>query len=98
MEKLFTGGITPLLVLAGIVVIVTVGVMSILLPILVFRMLSELSKINHKMNTVITALNEMAKVTKEQARQPRPDDARLGSPPSERSGPMDIGEKSIRFK
>ena len=98
MEKLMTGGAGPLLVLACIVVVVTVGVMSILLPILVFRILSEVSKMNKNMGAIITALNEAAKASREPQRQHQPDDSRPDPVVSKKSGSQDIGEKSLRFR
>ncbi len=98
MEKLLMGGAGYVFALVGLVVLVIVGVMSVLLPILVFRILSELSKINDKMNRVITSLNEVAKATKEPQSQHQLDETRLASSVSRRSGPTDIGEKPLRFK
>ena len=98
MEKLLMGGAGYILAFVGLVVLVTVGVMSILLPILVFRTLSELSKINDKMSRIITSLNEVAKVTREPQSQRQSNEARLAPSVSRKSDPADIGEKSLRFK
>lgn len=98
MEKLLMGGAGYIYAIVGLVVLVTVGVMSILLPILVFRILSELSKMNDKMSRIITSLSEAAKATREPQSQRQPDETRLASSVSKRSGPVDIGEKSLRFK
>lgn|GEM_PF-4077273 len=98
MEKLLMGGAGYIFAIVGLVVLVTVGVMSILLPILVFRILSELAKINEKMNKIIASLNEAAKATREPQSQRQPEEARLALSVSKRSGPVDIGEKSLRFK
>ncbi len=98
MEKLLMGGAGYIFSFVGLVVLVTVGVMSVLLPILVFRILSELSKINDKMSRVITSLSEVAKATREPQSQHQLDGTRLAPSVSRRSGPVDIGEKSLRFK
>ena len=98
MEKLLMGGAGYIFAFVGLVVLVTVGVMSVLLPILVFRILSELSKINDKMSRIITSLNEVVKAAREPQSQLQPDETRLASSVSRRSGPTDIGEKSLRFK
>ncbi len=98
MEKLLMGGAGYIFALVGLVVLVTVGVMSILLPILVFRILSELSKINDKMSRMTTVLGEMAKVSREPHSQRQSVEARVVPPVSRRGDPADIGEKSLRFK
>jgi len=98
MEKLLVGGASYIFALVGLVVLVTVGVMSILLPILVFRIHSDLSKMNDKMSKIITALGEVAKATRDAQVQRQPETSRLGPSAAKRSGPADIGEKSLRFR
>ena len=98
MEKLLVGGASYIFALVGLVVLVTVGVMSIVLPILVFRIRSDLSKINDKMSKIITSLGEVAKATRDEQVSRQPDDVRLAPSAAKRSGPADIGEKTLRFK
>ena len=98
MEKLLMGGVAPVLVLAGLVAIVAVGIMSILLPILVFRILSKVSKMNENMNKIVISLHEVASATREPHNQRQPDDIRRGSLGARSNDPMDIGQKSLRFK
>ncbi len=100
MEKFLMGGIGYIAALAGVVVVITVGVMSILLPILVFRILSEVSKMNERMGKIIVLLGETAK---KESLKPSPsqrpaDDARLGPFVSKKIDPPDMGGKSLRFK
>jgi len=99
MEKFLMGGMGYIAALAAIVVLIAVGVMSILLPILVFRILSEVSKMNERMGKIIILLGEAAKREAKAPPSPRqPDDARLGPYVSKKSEPPDIGGKSLRFK
>ena len=58
MEKLLSGDLGTLLLLAGAFILALVGVMSILLPILVFKILSEISDTNKKLSRILTLLSE----------------------------------------
>jgi hypothetical protein len=79
MEKFLMGGMGYIAAFAAVVVLITVGVMSILLPILVFRILSEMSRMNERMGKIITLLCEAAKRESKAPPSPRQsDDARLG--------------------
>lgn len=98
MEKLLAGGgqyITYLAILAGVLITVTVGVMSLLLPILVFRILSEISEVNKKMTRIITLLNEEARSAQSQRQA---EHIRPGPLVSKKEGSLNLGEKSLRFQ
>lgn len=69
--------------LVGIVLAVTVGVMSILLPILVFRILSKITAINKKMDTLITLLGE---------------DGRRDAPARQKDSAPEAAGRSLRYK
>jgi len=60
MEKFFSGGTGYLLTLIGLVLAVVLGVMSILLPLVVFRIMTRVAAINHKMDTIISLLAHRA--------------------------------------
>lgn len=60
MEKFLSGGTGYLLTLIGLVLAVAVGVMSILLPIVVFRIMTKVAAINHKMDKMLTLLANSA--------------------------------------
>ena len=58
LEKLLADSAGYLLVLAGLVTVVTVGVMSILLPFFVFRIMNEVAGLNRKMDRIIKRFSE----------------------------------------
>ena len=58
LEKLLADSAGYLLVLVGLVTVVTVGVMSILLPFMVFKIMNEVAGLNRKMDRIITLLGE----------------------------------------
>ena len=99
IQKLLADGAGYMLVLAGLVVTVTVGVMSILLPFLVFKIMLRISAMNRKMARIVELLEEAGKrETMSSPRQAPASGARLG--PTAIRGDADpaIGDKPLRFK
>lgn len=74
MEKFFSGETGYLLTLVGLVLAVVLGVMSILLPLVVFRIMTRVAAINHKMDTIISLLaHRGAEVKSASPQRPSPD-------------------------
>jgi hypothetical protein len=94
LEKLLADSAGYLLVLVGLVTVVTVGVMSILLPFLVFRIMNEVAGLNRKMDRIITLLGEQRQ---EAVPHPRTD-GRLGPTAPRRSASDAVGDKPLRFQ
>lgn len=97
MQKLLADGAGYILVLVGIVVSITVGVMSILLPFLVFKIMADVSSMNKKLAKVITLLSESGKEEKGGGYQNRTEEHRLG-PVSSRDAGSGSGERPLRFQ
>ena len=98
MQKLLADGAGYILVLVGIVVSITVGVMSILLPFLVFKIMADVSAINKKLAKVITLLSEGGKVETGTGHQSRPSENRLGPVSSAREPGSGSGERPLRYQ
>jgi hypothetical protein len=94
LEKLLADSAGYLLVLVGLVTVVTVGVMSILLPFLVFKIMNEVAGLNRKMDRIITLLGEQRQ---EAVPHPRTD-GRLGPTAPRRSASDAVGDKPLRFQ
>ena len=95
MEQVLAGGLGLILLLVGIVATVTVGVMAILLPFFVFRILSHVAEINRKMSKILDLLGNESRQGHRQ--QPAPE-AQLGPTVSKNSGPAEGDEKPFRFR
>ena len=91
MQKLLADGAGYILVLVGIVVSITVGVMSILLPFLVFKIMADVSAINKKLAKVISLLSESGLEERGAGRQP-------GPVSSARDAGSGSGERPLRFQ
>ncbi len=99
IQKLLADGAGYMLVLAGLVVTVTVGVMSILLPFLVFKIMLRVSAMNKKMARIIELLEEAGKrQTMASPRQTPAQDGRLGPTAIRGDAAAPIGDKPLRFK
>jgi competence protein ComGC len=98
MEKFLMGGAGYVFTLVGIVLAVTVGVMSILLPIIVFRIMSKVSSINDKMNRTTTLLGEMIAATKALHNQRSAEEIRNGAYAPPKSVAPEVETKSLRYK
>ena len=98
MQKLLADGAGYILVLVGIVVSITVGVMSILLPFLVFKIMADVSAINKKLAKVISLLSESGPEERGAGRQPGPGENRLGPVSSARDAGSGSGERPLRFQ
>ena len=97
LEKLLADSAGYLLVLAGLVTVVTVGVMSILLPFFVFRIMNEVASLNRKMDRIIALLGEQGQERREAGPQARAD-GRLGPTAPRRATPAALGDKPLRFQ
>ncbi len=64
MEKFLLESSEFLMTFAGAVTVITVGVMSILLPILVFRISCKTSRVNRKLDKIISLLGEQVALQK----------------------------------
>lgn len=96
MEKVLTGEIGSLLLFAGVFMLAIIAIMSILLPILVFRILTEISDMNKKLNRILNLLSEGARKNRT---SPQPsEDRRAGSAVAKKNSPAGIGEKPLRFQ
>ena len=87
LEKLLADSAGYLLVLAGLVTVVTVGVMSILLPFFVFRIMNEVAGLNRKMDRIIALLGEQGQERRE-----------AGPTAPRRATPAALGDKPLRFQ
>jgi len=97
LEKLLADSAGYLLVLAGLVTVVTVGVMSILLPFFVFRIMNEVAGLNRKMDRIIALLGEQGQERRETGPQARTD-GRLGPTAPRQATPSALGDKPLRFQ
>lgn len=99
LQKLLADSAGYMLVLAGLVVTVTVGVMSILLPFLVFKIMLRVSAVNKKMARIIELLEEAGKreATALPRQAPAPD-GRLGPTAIRGDVAPALGDKPLRFK
>lgn len=95
MEQVLAGGLGFILLLVGIVATITVGVMAILLPFLVFRILSHVAHLNRKMDKVIDLLGTSSL---HGSRKPPAPDVQLGPIVSEDIKPEDREQKPLRFR
>jgi hypothetical protein len=95
MEQVLAGGLGLILLLVGIVATVTVGVMAILLPFLVFRILSHVAQLNRKMNKVLDLLGT---TSPHESRQQFANEVQLGPIVSADTGPEDRDQKPLRFR
>ena len=98
MQKLLADGAGYILVLVGIVVSITVGVMSILLPFLVFKIMADVSAINKKLAKIIALLSESGSEERGAVHQPRQGDNRLGPASSAREPGSGAGERPLRYQ
>jgi hypothetical protein len=99
IQKLLADGAGYMLVLAGLVVTVTVGVMSILLPFLVFKIMLRVSAMNRKMARIIELLEEAGKrETMATPRQTSAPGVRLGPTAFSEDAAVPVGDKPLRFK
>jgi len=98
MEKFLMGSAGYVFTLVGIVLAVTVGVMSILLPIIVFRMMSKVSAINTKMERIATLLGELTAATKALQHQRPAEEGRRGAYASPKSVAPEVEPRSLRYK
>ncbi len=98
LQKLLADSAGYLLVLVGLAITVTVGVMSILLPLLVFKIMRQVGGMNRKMARVVELLEAAGKKEVEAPqRQASASGIRLG-PTSTGRGDADVGDKPLRFK
>ncbi|MBM9536472.1 hypothetical protein [Desulfobulbus alkaliphilus] len=96
MEQVLAGGLGLILLLVGIVATVTVGVTAILLPFLVFRILSHVAQLNRKMNKVLDLLSS---ASLGESRQQPAIEGRSGPSVREDTGPEEEREqKPLRFR
>lgn len=99
IQKLLADGAGYMLVLAGLVVTVTVGVMSILLPFLVFKIMLRVSAMNKKLARIIELLEEEGKREAVASRRQAPSPGvRLGPTTIREDAAAPIGDKPLRFK
>ena len=99
MEKLLSGDLGTLLLFAGAFILALVGVMSILLPILVFKILSEISDTNKKLSRILTLMSERARENRSPAQpQRQSEEIHLGPTSAPKKSPAEIGEKPLRFQ
>ena len=99
IQKLLADGAGYMLVLAGLVVTVTVGVMSILLPFLVFKIMLRVSAMNKKLARIIELLEEEGKREAVASRRQAPEPGvRLGPTTIREDAAAPIGDKPLRFK
>ena len=99
IKQLLADSAGYMLVLAGLVVTVTVGVMSILLPFLVFKIMLRVSAMNKKMARLIELLEEAGKrEAMASSRQAQALDNRLGPTVNRRDASPALGDKPLRFK
>jgi hypothetical protein len=99
MEKLLSGDLGTLLLFAGAFILALVGVMSILLPILVFKILSEISDTNKKLSRILTLLSEGTRENRSPSQpQRQPEEIYLGPTSAPQKGSAEIGEKPLRFQ
>jgi len=97
MEKFLSGGGAYVLTLIGLVLAVTVGVMSILLPMVVLRIMAKVSAINTKMDTIITLLANVAAEANTASPQRHEEERRHASVALK--GPAADGQgRSLRYK
>ena len=97
MQQLMADGAGYIFVLVGIVVTATVGVMSILLPFIVFKIMADVAAMNKKLTKVVTLLGEGV-AARESHGQRAPHDSRLGPAASPGYTTTDVQEKSLRMK
>ena len=97
LEKLLADSAGYLLVLVGLVTVVTVGVMSILLPFMVFKIMNEVAGLNRKMDRIITRLGEQRQERRVAMPHPRTD-GRLGPTAPRRTATDAVGDKPLRFQ
>ena len=97
MQKLLADGAGYIFILVGIVVTVTVGVMSILLPFIVFKIMADVSAMNKKLNKVISLLSEGV-TTREPHGQHAHQESRLGPTASPGYTTPGSQEKPLRMK
>jgi hypothetical protein len=98
MDKILMGSAGYVLALAGIVLAVTVGVMSILLPILVFRILSQMAAINRKMDVMITLLGEMTGAANPLPNRRQGEEGRRDVPVRQKDSAPEAAGRSLRYK
>lgn len=100
MEKLLTGEAGYILLFAGVLLAGIAGVVSILLPILVFKVLSEVSDMNRKLGRILTLLSEGARENSGSGplNHGPEEKVRLGPSFSQRGDQQDMGKKSLRFQ
>ena len=97
IQKLLADGAGYIFILVGIVATITVGVMSILLPFIVFRIMSNVSDINKKLNKITALLGEEVRGGRETSALRHSPGAKLGPEPSTRGGLSGPSDKSLRF-
>lgn len=97
MEQVLAGGLGLILLLVGIVATVTVGVMAILLPFFVFRILSHVAEMNRKMSKIVDLLGNESR---QGHRQLPAAEVQLGPTVSGNSRPAEGegDEKPFRFR
>ena len=97
LQKLLADSAGYLLVLVGLVTTITVGVMAILLPFLVFKIMRQVLAMNRKMARIVELLEQAGKQeTVTPQRQTSPG-IRLGPTTAGKSG-NDLIDKPLRFK
>jgi hypothetical protein len=95
MEQVLAGGLGLILLLVGIVATVTVGVMAILLPFFVFRILSHVAEMNRKMSKIVDLLGNESR---QGHRQPPAVGGQLEPTVRGNSGPAGGDVKPFRFR
>jgi hypothetical protein len=95
MEQVLAGGLGLILLLVGIVATVTVGVMAILLPFFVFRILSHIIEMNRKMSKIVELLGNESR---QGHRQQPATGVQLGPIVSGNTAPAEKDEKPFRFR
>ncbi len=98
MEKFLMGSAGYILALVGIVLAVTVGVMSILLPILVFRILSQMAAINNKLDTMIILLGEVTRDASPSPSRRHGEDLLRSAPARQKEPVPEAAGRSLRYK
>jgi len=99
MEKLLSGDLGTLLLFAGAFILTLVGALSILLPILVFKILSEIADTNKKLSRILTLLSEGTRENRSPSQpQRQAEEIYLGPTSVPKKNPAEIGEKPLRFQ
>jgi len=99
MEKLLSGDLGTLLLFAGAFILALVGVMSILLPFLVFKILSEISDTNKKLSRILTLISEGTRENRSPSQpQRQSEEIHLGPTSAPKKGTAEIGGKPLRFQ